>query len=122
MKNNVTIEIITGLLLAILVAVLTYAHEAWMPNMATMVTLALIVAAFGIFAVYVWGEDQVDEREQLIRFVASRAAFLATGSVLLIGIIVETLIDHQPSPWLGLALVVMVGAKIIGHAYGRNKY
>ena len=122
MKDSLITEIGVGLLLAVLVGVLTYARAAWMPNMATMLTLALVVAAFGTFAVFVWREDRGDEREQLIRFVASRAAFLAVGSVLLLGIIVETLQSHAPSPWLGLALVVMVGAKIIGHAYGRNKY
>lgn len=122
MKDNLLIEIGIGLLLAILVGILTYAHQTWMPNMATILTLVLVVAAFGAFSLYVWREGSGDEREQLIRFVASRIAFLATGTVLLLGIIVETLIYHAPNPWTGLALVVMVGGKIIGHAYGRKKY
>ncbi|PCI28569.1 hypothetical protein COB52_03490 [Candidatus Kaiserbacteria bacterium] len=122
MKDNLIIEIGFGLLLAIFVGILTYANEAWMPGMETMLTLSLIVASFGAFAVFVWKERHGDEREQLIRFIASRTAFLATGLVLITGIIVETLTNYMPSPWLGLALVVMVGAKIIGQAYGRKKY
>lgn len=122
MKTNLITEMGIGLLLAVLVGILTYAQKAWMPSMATLLTISLIVAAFGAFAVFVWRERHGDEREQLIRFVASRFAFLATGSVLLLGIILETLIYHAPNPWLGLALVVMVGAKIIGQAYGRKKY
>lgn len=122
MKNNSLIEIGIGVLLAVLVGVLTYAHDAWMPNMATMMVLVLTVVAFAVFAVFVWRERHGDEREQLIRFVASRVAFLATGFVLLLGIIVETFIYYTPNPWLGFALVVMVVGKIIGHAYGRKKY
>lgn len=122
MKNNFLAEFGIGIALAASVMLLTFAHAAWMPNMTTMLTLMFIVALFSAFAIYAWREREGDEREQLIRFVASRTAFLATGSVLLLGIIVETLIHYAPNPWLGLALVVMVGAKIIGHAYGRNKY
>ncbi len=122
MKHNFLIEVGLGLLLAAFVAVLTYAHSAWMPSMETMTVLVIIVGIFASFTVFIWREREGDERERLIRYIASRAAFLSTGIVLLLGIIVETFIHHTPSPWLGLALVVMVGAKIIGHAYGRTKY
>ncbi|MBL4644383.1 MAG: hypothetical protein JKX80_00780 [Candidatus Pacebacteria bacterium] len=122
MKNNLFIEIGISVLLVILIGILTYAHNTWMPNMATMVTLTLTVVAFGVFSIFIWREKDGDEREQLIRFIAARSAFLATGSILLIGIVVETFIQGAPNPWLSLALIVMVGAKIIGHAYGRNKY
>jgi len=121
-NNNLIIEIGIGVVLTALLGILTYAQTAWMPNMATMTTLVLIAAAFGAFAVFVFHEGHGDEREQLIRFIASRTAFLATGTVLLLGIIVETFTQHTPDPWLCLALVVMVGGKIIGHAYGRKKY
>lgn len=122
MKHSFIIEVGLGLLLAVFVGILTYAQTAWMPSMATMTVLVLVVAAFAAFVMFVWHEQEGDEREQLIRYIASRTAFLATGIVLLLGIIVETFIHHTPNPWLGLALVVMVGAKIIGHAYGRTKY
>ena len=69
-----------------------------MPSMATMMVLVLIVVAFAVFAVFVWRERHGDEREQLIRFIASRIAFLATGLVLLLGIIVETFIYYTPNP------------------------
>jgi len=122
MKSNKITEVGTGLLLIIVVGVLTYAHETWMPNMATMLALVLMVAFFGAFALFVWREKDGDEREQLIRFIASRAAFLATGGVLLLGIIIETIVYNRSNSWLGIALVVMVVAKIIGNAYGQHKY
>lgn len=122
MKNNIFTEIGIASLLAIFVGILTYANKAWMPSMGTLTILAIVVIAFATFTVFVWHEDCGDEREQLIRFVASRTAFLATGLVLLLGIITETLLYQAPNPWLGFALVVMVGAKIIGHVYGHKKY
>ena len=121
MTNTIKEMGIAGLL-AVLVATLTYANEAWMPDMTTMLFLLSIVAVFGIFTVYIWKERSGDEREQFIRTLGSRVAFLATGSVLLLGIIIETLTSYMPNPWLGLALVVLVAAKIIGQAYGRKKY
>tara|TARA_B100000745_G_scaffold299783_1_gene251505 strand:+ start:20934 stop:21299 length:366 start_codon:yes stop_codon:yes gene_type:complete len=109
-------------LLAVLVALLTYANKAWMPDMATMLFLLSTVAVFGVFTVYVWKEQKGDEREQFIRTLGSRISFLATGSVLLVGITIETLTNYMPSPWLGIALVTLVIAKLVGQAYGNKKY
>ncbi len=122
MKNSIFTEIGIAALLIVFVGILTYANKTWMPSMGTLTILAIIVVAFGAFTVFVWHEDRGDEREQLIRFVASRAAFLATGLVLLLGIVTETLLYQAPNPWLGFALIVMVSAKIIAHAYGHKKY
>ena len=122
MKNSIFTEIVVASLLIVFVGILTYANKTWMPSMGTLTILAIIVVAFGAFTVFVWHENRGDEREQLIRFVASRTAFLATGLVLLLGIITETLLYQAPNPWLGFALIAMVGAKIIGHVYGNKKY
>lgn len=122
MKDNIVVEIVIAVVLTILVGTLTYAHQAWMPTMGTMLVLLAVVASFAAFAVFVWKEQSGDERENFIRNIGSRTAFLATGTVLVAGIIIETLTNYSPNPWLGGALVVMVGAKIIGHAYGRKKY
>lgn len=93
-----------------------------MPSMATMLVLLAVVASFATFAVFVWKEKSGDEREDLIRHIGSRVAFLATGTVLVIGIITETLLYYAPNIWLSIALVTMIGAKIIGQAYGRSKH
>lgn len=122
MNTNFSLEVGVAVLLTALVAILTYANEAWMPDMTTMLVLLALVGAFSAFTIYVWKESVSDEREVVIRALGSRVAFLATGSVLLLGIIVETLTSYMPSPWLGAALVVLVAAKIIGQAYGRKKY
>ena len=122
MTDNTLKEIGIALLLVALIGVLTFAHSAWMPGMATMLTLLLIVAVFTVFAVFVWREHGGDEREQFLRHIASRFAFLLTGGVLVFGIVYETLVHYMPNPWLSGALIAMVGGKIIGHAYARRKY
>ena len=122
MKDNIVLEVGVAVILAVLVAVLTYAHQAWMPTMATMAVLLAVVASFAGYALFVWRERDGDERENFIRNFGSRIAFLATGAVLVAAIIVQTALHSAPDPWIGGALIVMVSAKIIGHAYGRRKY
>ncbi len=86
-----------------------------------MTLLGLIVALFAIFAMFLWRETVEDEREQLIRFIATRFAYTTVGSVLLIGTILQAL-SHAIDPWIPLALTSMVIAKIIGRWYAKERY
>lgn len=122
MMRNSGQELFIALTLTALVGILTFAHNAWMPGMATMLTLLLIVVTFSTFAVFVWRERDGDEREQFLRHIAARCAFLITGAVLVIGIIYETFVYHAPDPWLSAALIAMVGGKVVGHLYARKKF
>ncbi len=84
-----------------------------------MTLLGLIVALFAVFAMFLWREDVVDEREQLIRFIATRFAYTAGGTALLLGTIIQAF-SHNIDPWLPLTLTGMVLAKIIGRWYAER--
>jgi uncharacterized membrane protein len=93
----------------------------WMTDAFHMTLLGLIVALFAVFAMFLWKEIVVDEREQLHRFIGTRFAYTAGGVLLLMGIIVQAL-SHQIDPWLPLVLTGMVLAKILGRYYAEKCY
>src|SRR5579864_6689249 len=78
----------------------------WMPTMAQMTMLALVVIAFGVFVIFLVHESGGDERDESNRAFAGRVAFLAGSVVLLVGIVVESL-AHALDTLLVVALVAM---------------
>lgn len=90
--------------------------DLWMTDMFHMSLLGVIVALFAVFAMFLWREGVLDEREEMHRYIATRFAYIAGGSVLLVGIIVQAF-AHAVDPWMPFALVGMVLAKIIGRWY-----
>jgi len=116
MNTNVLAQLISALLLAVAAFFLANPYGFWMPEMTHMVVLAVAVAIFGAFSVFVLMERAGDERENEHRHSAGRAAFLAGGAVLIIGIIIQTL-SHTLDPWLVWALLAMVAAKSIARVY-----
>lgn len=121
MSTDILKEAGVAVVLAALIATLTYAQDAWMPSMGTMLLLLALVVCVFAFVMFVWNERGGDERDSYLRAFASRIAFSLTGAVLLVGILFETLNNYMPSPWLGAALLALVVGKIIGQAYGRSK-
>lgn len=93
----------------------------WMTDAFHMTLLGLIVTFFSIFAMFLWGEVILDEREQLHRFIGTRFAYTTGGGLLLVGIIVQAL-SHKIDPWLPLVLTGMVLAKIVGRWYAEKRY
>ncbi|MDP2838303.1 MAG: hypothetical protein Q8O53_03455 [Candidatus Moranbacteria bacterium] len=93
----------------------------WMTDAFHMTLLGLIVTLFAIFAMFLWREIVVDEREQLHRFIGTRFAYTTGGGLLLIGIIVQAF-SHKIDPWLPLVLTGMVLAKILGRYYAEKRY
>lgn len=91
----------------------------WMTDALHMTLLGVIATLFAVFAMFLWKEAVADEREQLIRFIATRFAYTAGGALLLIGTIVQAL-SHRIDPWLPLVLTGMVLAKILGRWYARK--
>lgn len=88
----------------------------WMTDAFHMSLLGVIVALFAVFAMFLWKEDVADEREEMHRYIATRFAYAAGGSVLLVGIIIQAF-AHAVDPWMPFALVGMVLAKIVGRWY-----
>jgi len=119
MKNitNITLPII---LIGALI-LLANPYMFWMPSTMHMIVLAAFIIAFALFAVFIWREKAADERERLHRFIIGRYAFLAITTILVIGIIIQTL-NHKLDIWLVSALVVGILAKVVGGIYTKNRY
>lgn len=118
MKNNSIQEIIISIVLIILLILLLNPFYLWMPNMMLMTIVIGLVLVFSIFVVFIWREKVQDEREELHKLKSSRIAFLAGASILMIGIVVESL-SHNINIWLITALSIMIISKVIGLAYNR---
>lgn len=116
MNMNNLFQIGAALVLAVGGFFLANPYEIWMPPMSYMVILAVVVAIFGAFTIFVLKERPVDEREEGHMHAAGRTAFLAGGTVLIVGIIVQTL-EHTLDPWLVWALLAMVAAKVWARLY-----
>ena len=110
MKNNIK-EIIVTLCLVAIAVLLLNPMNFWMPDMMVMGMLALGLVIFGIFASFILREKTFDERDSLHRTLAGRNAFLSGSAVLMLGIIVEGY-THSVDPWLVIALIVIVIAKL----------
>jgi hypothetical protein len=122
MKNDSTMKepIIAIILIILLVLFLNPFHLLMPPPFLSMLIIFLIVV-FGIFIAIIWKENARDERERLHRMLAGRYAFLAGSTILVIGIILQSL-QHHIDHWLIFALVVMILVKLIGLGYSQRKY
>lgn len=109
-------ETFVATLLVVVLMCFVNPFDFWMPDAIHMSLLGVIVALFAVFAMFLWREDAADEREEMHRYIATRFAYAAGGGVLLVGIVVQAF-AHAVDPWMPLALVGMVLAKIAGRWY-----
>jgi peptidoglycan/LPS O-acetylase OafA/YrhL len=110
MRNNLK-ELSVTLLFIIIAILLLNPFNFWMPNMLLMVILALALIIFGVFISFVLREKVLDERDNVHRQLAGRNAFLTGSIVLVVGLMIQGY-KHQIDPWLVLALVFMIVAKV----------
>jgi len=120
MKNNLKIEVVISLVLVILTVLLLNPFHFWMPDMIHMVMLALTLAIFALFAIFILREKVMDERETVHRMLSGRVAFLAGSALLTIGIVVQSLKDAV-DVWLVVVLVAMVLSKLITRIYSDSR-
>ena len=106
-------EVVASALTVILATLLLDPLNVWMPNSVQMAVLVFLIIAFTFFALFVWSERGRDEREQLHVYRAGRVAFLAGAGIITLGIISQS-VQHTLDPWLVIALVIMVIAKMSG--------
>lgn len=116
MKNKYTTEIVISAVLIALLILIVNPGDVFMPSMAQMMIAGILVIVFGFFASLILKEKIKDEREDKHRGLAGRQAFLAGSSILLLGIVVQTLEDKL-DVWLVIALVVMILVKVITRIY-----
>lgn len=121
MKNNFLTEIIISTSLIALLVLLLNPFDFLMPSPVQTMTIVGVLIIFISFCVYVWREKSRDEREQLHKQIASRFAYLSGASILIIAIVFQSF-KHAVDPWIVIALIVMIIAKIAGSLYANNKY
>ena len=92
----------------------------FMPPAIVMTVLALAVAAFAAFSIFLWREKGQDEREEAHIHKADRLGFIFGASALVVAVVAESL-AHMLSPWLVAALIAMLSAKAAGLIYERTR-
>jgi len=97
--NNLRGEIILGGILVVLLVLFLNPFEIWMPDMATMTMVAMLLVAFGVFAAFVVKEKARDEREEIHRMRAGRIAFLSGAAVKKSAIKYPVVLDNDYSIW-----------------------
>ncbi len=121
MKNNFWLEFLISIILIILAVILLNPLDFWMPQPVEMSIMVSLAVVFIVFSLLIWQENAKDEREALHRYIAARFAYISATAVLILGIILQSL-RHILDPWLVIAIVVMVLAKISGRIYSQLKH
>jgi L-asparagine transporter-like permease len=116
MKNNFFKESLVAILLVGMLVLILNPMDFWMPSMAHMTALTLLLVAFIVYSTFILREKAVDERDVLHRMVAARAAFFTGTTILTLGVFLGALTDSVDK-WLVFALVGMILAKLIARYY-----
>ena len=121
MKNKFLTEISISAILIILLTLLLDPFMLLMTTPIQMMMIAGVLIFFVSFCAFVWRENTKDERERFHKHIASRLAYLSGSAILIVGVIFQSL-NHALDPWLVIALIVIILAKIIGAIYAEKKY
>lgn len=120
MQNNV-VESIIALVLAVLLVFLVNPLDLFMPSMMQVLVVTLAGLLFLLFSGFVWREQAEDEREELHRFLAARFAYLVGTGLLMLAVLVQSF-AHSLDPWVIVALIGMLIAKVAGRMYAKSRY
>lgn len=121
MKNKFVGEIIISLVLIGLLVFFINPLDLLMPQQMHPFMIPILVLLFIIFTALLWKETPGDEREQLHKFIASRFAYFAAVSILIIAIVFQSF-HGQIDLWLIIAICITLLAKIFGLIYGYIKH
>lgn len=116
MDRYTIFELIGGVMLVGLLVFFVDPFMLWMPSMVVYSILAFVLIGFGIFGGMVWREQTNDEREEFHAMRASRMAYLAGLTTLVIGAVYQAstaMIDV----WLFAAIAIMVIVKLATRIY-----
>ena len=114
------VEIAISLLLIIVLILFADPFVTRMPHGMHPFMVPMLVVLFVLFAAIVWKEAPGDERDGLHKFVASRFAYFAGITVLIVGIIVESF-SGTIDPWLIGSICIILLAKLAGTLYSKLK-
>lgn len=120
MKNYKTIIdsiLVFGLGIFTLIAI--FPENLGMPSGVEMASLAILSGLLATFLVVFWREKPTDEREVKNQASASRLAYIAGTSVLIVFLIIESL-NHDLSPVIPITIFVMIATKLFSQKYLDN--
>ncbi len=121
MKNKFIGEIVITIILLGLLSLFFNPVGLFMPQQMHALMIPTLIIVFIIFLGFLWKEKSSDERESLHKFIASRFAYFAAVTTLMIGIIIENN-QHALDSWLVVTVCIMLLAKILGLVYGYFKH
>lgn len=121
MKNNFIGEIIISFALIGLLVFFINPLDFLMPQPLHLFMVPFLVVLFIIFAGFLWKETSGDEREQLHKFIASRFAYFAVITTLILGVVFQSF-KGEVDPFLIIGICMALLAKILGLIYGHIKH
>lgn len=121
MKNNFFGEIAISFLLIGLLVFFINPLDLLMPHSLHPFMVPFLLVLFIIFAGLLWKETPGDEREQLHKFIASRFAYFAVITTLIVGVIFQSF-KGEVDPFLIIGICIALLAKILGFIYGYIKH
>ncbi len=116
MKNNSFVETFVATSLVVILVLILNPMHFWMPDMAHMSALGLLLVVFIAYAAFSLREEVTDERDTLHRMFAGRAAFITGTTILTLGVFLGAL-GGTLDKWLVFTLVGMIIAKLCARFY-----
>lgn len=121
MKSKRLQEILLGLITLLLVVAVVNPWHLFMPHVLWWGCVVASIIVFGVFATFIWNERASDEREVFNRLFSGRVGFLTGAVAVMVGIMVQSVMEKPVDPWLVVALALMLLGKIIASAYSDEK-
>ncbi|MBA3789325.1 hypothetical protein H0X32_02940 [Patescibacteria group bacterium] len=106
-----TLERLVAIVLIILLILIGNPFTFWMPSMLIATVLVVITALTFVWAGFIITEKAHDEREELHRTNAGRAAYLGAAGMLTIALVYQGL-THTIDIWIPATLALMIIAKL----------
>lgn len=119
--NNISRPTMVALIVVAALALMMCPLPFLMLTSTQMVLVSLAALGFIIWTGFYWQERVADEREELHRFLAGRLAYFVGASILMLGVLVQSL-QHDVDPWLVSALIGMMLAKILSKVIAEKYY
>lgn len=121
MRSNFLGEIVLSVILVGVLIFFVQPVYHMMPDVMYPLMSPLLVIIFILLAATLWKEAPGDERIQLHKLIASRFAYFAAITTLVIAIIYQTT-QGKLDAWLVITACVLLLAKIFGTVYAKFRH
>jgi hypothetical protein len=113
-------EGLIGIAIVIALVLLINPFNFLMTSAVTLTLIMILAVAVIAFAIFIWREKPLDEREALHSLMAGRISYFIGGGVLVVAIIAQS-VRHHLDLWLAVTLGAMVLTKLFVSAWMRRK-